>query len=310
MKEYRSAAEYHAERPCVLTIGTFDGVHIGHRTILELLVSKAREKNLDSALLTFFPHPRMVLQKESGIRLLNTLDEKRQQLEAIGLDRLIVQPFTREFSRLTAREYVEEVLVGQLQARMIIIGYDHRFGKHRSADIEDLKRFGKEYHFEVIEIDAQRISDVAVSSTKIRNALHEGDVETANQYLGYPYPVKGTIVRGRGIGDSKLNYPTANLQVNEDYKLIPSNGVYVVRSRIEDELVFGITNVGTNPTVGGETTTIETHFLDLRKDLYNMEVNLEFLKFIRREKKFDSLEELKMAIAEDERFARNFLTNG
>lgn len=293
----------------MLTIGTFDGVHIGHQTILKRVIDTADKAGLDSALLTFFPHPRMVLQKESDIRLLNTLDEKKEKLESLGLDHLIIQPFTKDFARLDAEEYVADILFGQLNASKIIIGYDHRFGRQRSADIQDLRRYGQEYGFEVIEIDAQELDDVAVSSTKIRKALLRGDMQTANNYLGYPYAVRGQVVRGKGVGGPKLNYPTANIKVSESYKLIPSKGVYIVQSTVDNKLVYGITNIGTNPTLGGQELAIETHFLDLDADLYNQDLQLEFLHYIRQEKNFANLQELKEAIQNDEQYARKFLSD-
>ncbi|PQB05245.1 bifunctional riboflavin kinase/FAD synthetase [Aureitalea marina] len=308
MKQYSSAKEYKNDTGCVLTIGTFDGVHIGHQTILKRVIDTAREAGLDSALLTFFPHPRMVLQKESDIRLLSTLEEKKKQLQALGLDHLIIQPFTKEFSRLDAEEYVTDILVGQLNAAKIIIGYDHRFGKQRGADIEDLKRYGDQLGFEVIEIDAQEIEDVAVSSTKVRNALLAGDMETANNYLGYNYPIRGEVVRGKGLGGPQLNYPTANLHVAESYKLIPAKGVYIVKSRLKGKTVYGITNIGTNPTVGGQDLSIETHFLDIEADLYGSELKLAFLHYIRQEETFADLGQLKAAIRADEEYARKYLS--
>ena len=309
MKQHLSADQYQNDKKCVLTIGTFDGVHIGHQAILKRVIATAREAGLDSALLTFFPHPRMVLQKESDIRLLNTLEEKKERLQSLGLDHLIIQPFTREFARLDAEDYVADVLVGQLNAAKIIIGYDHRFGRRRSADINDLIKYGSEFDFDVIEIDAQELDDVAVSSTKIRNALHKGDMETANRYLGYSYPIRGTVVRGKGLGGPELNYPTANLNVDEPYKLIPAKGVYVVQSTINGQQVYGITNVGTNPTVGGQDLSIETHFLDLDQDLYGEDIKLEFLHYIREEKTFGNIQMLKEAIGQDEQYARKFLEN-
>ena len=231
----------------VITIGTFDGVHIGHRKIIKRIVESAENSALESAVLTFFPHPRMVLQKEVGIELINTIEERKQILENTGIDHLIVHPFTRAFSRLTAQEYIEEVLVKKLQAKKVIIGYDHRFGRNRNADIEDLKKYGEKYGFEVEEISKQDVDEVAVSSTKIRKALQEGDVEKANTYLGSNFLLTGTIVKGKGLGKD-LGFPTANLKIEETYKLIPKTGVYVVKALIDDQEFFGMMNIGYNPT--------------------------------------------------------------
>ena len=225
----------------VVTIGTFDGVHLGHRKIIKRLVEAAQDSILESAVLTFFPHPRMVLQKEVGIELINTIEERKQILLNTGIDHLIVYPFTKEFSRLSAKEYIEEVLVKKLHAKKVIIGYDHRFGRNRNANIEDLRKYGKEYGFEVEEISKQDVDEVAVSSTKIRKALQEGNIEKANSYLGSHFLLTGKIVKGKGIGKD-LGFPTANLKIEEAYKLIPKTGVYVVKAEIDNEEVFGMMN--------------------------------------------------------------------
>ncbi|MAP55840.1 bifunctional riboflavin kinase/FAD synthetase [Altibacter sp.] len=306
MKEYSSAAAFTSGRQTVVTIGTFDGVHIGHKAILHRLVATAKKEDLDSVLLTFFPHPRMVLQTDTSLQLINTISEKKELLQQTGLDHLVIHPFTHAFSRLTAVEYVRDILVNKLRAKKIIIGYDHRFGRNRTATIEDLRDFGKTYHFEVEEISAQELDEVAVSSTKIRRALLAGDITTANNFLGYPFMLTGTVIKGKRIGRT-LAYPTANLHIAENYKLIPKNGVYVVRSNIDGNTAYGITSIGTNPTVGGTETTIETYFLDLDMDLYNRSLRIEFLTHIRDEAHFKDVDLLKQAIEKDEQFARSYL---
>ena len=306
MKEYSSASSYTNTRPSAVTIGTFDGVHLGHRTILERLVKTATDENLDSILLTFFPHPRMVLQKDVQLKLINTIDERKELIKKTGLDQLVIHPFTKEFSRLTALQFVRDILVNCLNVKKIIIGYDHRFGRNRNATIEDLKEFGITYDFEVIEITAQELDEVAISSSKIRRALENGHIKTANSYLGYLFMLNGTIVKGKGIGKT-LDFPTANLQVEENYKIIPKNGVYVVQSNISGERVFGITNIGTNPTFGGSVKTIETYFLDFNEILYDKFLKLEFLKRIRDEINFETSDNLKEAIKKDESFAREYI---
>ena len=308
MKEHASAAQFKSEKGTVVTIGTFDGVHIGHRTILDRLVETARAENLEATLLTFFPHPRMVLQKDSDLKLINTLDEKKTLLAQIGLDHLVVQPFTLEFSRITALEYVRDILVNQLNAKKIIIGYDHRFGRNRTANIEHLRDYGETYGFEVEEITAQELDEVAVSSTKIRKALAMGDITTANKFLGYPFELSGTVVKGKGIGKT-IHYPTANLNITTNYKLIPAKGVYLVQATIDNRSFYGLTSIGTNPTVGGSHTTVETFFLDLDRDLYGKVLNIRFITHIRDEVHFDSIEDLISAIKDDEKFARAFITN-
>lgn len=290
----------------MITIGTFDGVHAGHQKIIERLVATAKGSELESVILTFFPHPRMVLQKESEIKLINTIEERKQILERSGIDHLVVHPFTQQFSRLTALEFVRDILVNKLKAKKVIIGYDHRFGRNRNADINTLKEYGKQFHFDVEEISQQEIQDVAVSSTKIRKALEEGRVEKANSYLQHPFTLTGTVVKGRGLGRD-FGFPTANLHIEEEYKLIPGNGVYVVRAEIDKKLFFGMMSIGTNPTVGGEDKTIETYFLSLDRDLYGMKLQIEMLTRIRDEKKFDSVENLKLAMKQDLAFSERFI---
>ncbi len=308
MKKYSSVSAYKNDRQSVVTIGTFDGVHIGHKAILKRLAETAKNENLDSVVLTFFPHPRMVLQQMEELKLINTIEERVQLLQKTGLDHLVVHPFTHAFSRLTAAEFVCDILVKKLKTKKIIIGYDHRFGRNRTATIEDLKEFGTLYKFEVEEISAKEIDEVAISSTKIRKALDEGDVETANNYLGYNFMISGEVVRGRAIGRT-IDYPTANLQVKDEYKLVPKNGIYIVQTILNGERHHGITSIGTNPTVNGVEKTIETYFLDFNNNLYGAELNIEFLKFIREEKTFDSIESLRKAIAHDEVVAREYIKN-
>jgi riboflavin kinase/FMN adenylyltransferase len=306
LKIHKGANSFKGEKQTVVTIGTFDGVHAGHQKIIKRLVDAAKIENLDSVIFTFFPHPRMVLQKESGLKLINTIEERTEILEKTGIDHLVVHPFTQQFSRLTAQEFVRDILVNRLKAKKVIIGYDHRFGRNRTADINTLKQFGEEYGFDVEEITKQEVDQVAVSSTKIRNALLDGKVEQANSYLQTPFSLNGKVVKGRGLG-KEFNYPTANLSIKEDYKLIPKNGVYVVRSLINGKRYFGMMNIGTNPTVGGEEQTIETYFLNLDKDLYDQGLHIEMLVRIRDEKKFNSIEALKIAMRQDEAFSRQYI---
>lgn len=306
MKIYNNVSEFNTATPTVVTIGTFDGIHLGHRKIIKRLMASAKKEQLETALLTFYPHPRMVLQQSSDLKLINTIEERKMILKETGLENLVVHPFTLEFSRLTAREYVEDILVKGLNAKKIVIGYDHHFGRNRTADINDLKAYGEEFGFEVDEISKQDIEDVAVSSTKIRSALEEGDLEKANEYLTQPFFLSGEVVKGKGLGKN-MGYPTANLKVEESYKLIPREGVYVAASVIDGEKRFGMMNIGTNPTVGGQQQSIETYFFDLDKDLYGKQLQIQLLKRIRSEVKFDGLEALIKAMKADEIFARNFI---
>src|SRR5690625_3937360 len=298
--------EISLKNPTAITIGTFDGVHIGHQKIIERLVDAAKQRNLESTILTFFPHPRMVLQQNVDLKLINTIAERIEILKNSGIDNLIVYPFSKEFSRLHAQEYIEKILKGKLNAKRVIIGYDHHFGKNRTADIEDLKEFGAKYNFEVEEISKQDIDDVSVSSTKIRRALNKGNIEKANLYLGKPFMLTGKVVKGKQLG-KQLGFPTANLFIEENYKLIPKHGVYIVKSEIEEKTYFGMMNIGTNPTVGGMEQTIETFFFDLDADLYGKTLQIHLLKRIRDEKKFANTTELITAMKEDEIFTKKYL---
>lgn len=292
--------------PSVVTIGTFDGVHVGHQKIIDRLIDVAQKNHLESAILTFFPHPRMVLQKEVGIKLINTIEERKKIIKDKGVDHLVVYPFTKEFSRLTAREYVEQILVNKLNAKKIIIGYDHRFGRNRNANIQDLKELGKTFGFTVEEISKQDVEDVAVSSTKIRKAIEEGDIEKANTFLGNPFSLNGKIIKGKSLGKT-LGFPTANLEIKEDYKIIPKNGVYIVKAYLNNKWVFGMMNIGTNPTVGGDTQTIETYFLEFSQDLYGQELNIQMLKRIRDERKFGDVDQLIEAMNNDLEYTKSYI---
>ena len=279
-----------------------------HQKIIKRLVKIAKEDDLKAIVLTFFPHPRMVLQKDANIKLINTIDEKAQLFEKFGIDNLVVKEFTKEFSRLSARDFVKQVLIDKLKIKKIIIGYDHHFGRNRNANIDDLRTFGESHHFDVEEIPVQDINDVAVSSTKIRDALNEGNIKVANTFLGYNFMLSGEIVKGKGLG-KKIDFPTANLYVEETYKLIPKQGVYIVQSNIESNLVYGMMNIGTNPTIGENTESIEIHFFDFNKDLYNQKIQIEILDRIRDEQKFDSLENLITQLKKDKQTSLDFIAS-
>jgi riboflavin kinase/FMN adenylyltransferase len=291
----------------VTTIGTFDGIHIGHQKILKRVVALAQQQGYIPIVLTLFPHPRMVLQKDDSIKLLNTIDERVTLLKSHGIEEVVVKTFTKEFANLSAKSYVEDILVNELNTKQIVIGYDHHFGKNRSANINDLKTFAKVYDFNVEEISAQDIQDVTVSSTKIRTALNNGEVDLANSFLGYNYFITATVIKGKGLGRT-INFPTANMHIEEAYKLIPKDGVYVVKSIIEGRPIFGMMNIGTNPTVGGKKRSIEVHFFDYEKDIYGTQLKIEFLKRLRSEQKFTSLEALKKQLTIDKIAALDFIT--
>ncbi|PKR81381.1 riboflavin biosynthesis protein RibF [Brumimicrobium salinarum] len=293
----------------VLTIGTFDGVHLGHQKIIKQLNEVAKENNGESVLFTFYPHPRMVLFPEShGLKLIQTQVEKLNKLERMGLKNIIVYPFTQSFSRLTALEFVRDFLVNQLKVKTIVIGYDHQFGKNREGSIDLLKELAPIYDFNVIEIGAKDINEVNVSSTKIRTALKNGDVALANSYLGECFEINGTVVHGQKLG-TQLGYPTANIDLNDELKLIPKNGVYATRViRENDAEYFGLVSIGERPTVDDSgRVTIEVFLLDFNDNLYGEHLCLKMLKRIRDEKKFDDLEALIKEMNNDEKILRNWI---
>lgn len=298
LKIFHSIKDFSSPKKTILTLGTFDGVHIGHKKILEKVIQHTHGEEYESLVLTFFPHPRMILQERSEIRLLNTISEKVSLLEQLGIQNLVIHPFDESFSRLTAEEFVKTVLVEQFKIHKIIIGYDHRFGRNRTADIHNLIEFGEKYNFEVEQISAQEINEISVSSTKIRNAIQEGNMILANKYLGYNYFVTGTVIKGKQLGRT-IGFPTANLTIEEDYKLIPLKGVYIVSSLINNQEIYGMMNIGINPTVGVEDLSVEIHYLDFEGDLYNQKITVSILKRIRGEEKFDSILLLKEQIEKD-----------
>lgn len=302
LKIFHSINDFSSSKKTILTLGTFDGVHVGHKKILEKLTQNTENSKYESLVLTFFPHPRMVLQEQSEIKLLNTISEKIALLDKTGIENLIIHPFDETFSRLTAEDFVETVLVEKLNIQKIIIGHDHRFGRNRTANIDDLIEFGHKYGFEVEQISVQEINAISVSSTKIRQALSEGDMNLANKYLDYEYCITGNVVKGKQLGRT-IGFPTANLKITEDYKLIPKKGVYIVKSTIDNKLVNGIMNIGLNPTVQGQNLTLEVHFLDFEGDLYNKNLTVTLLKYLRPEHKFDSLEQLTTQLKKDKSIA-------
>jgi riboflavin kinase/FMN adenylyltransferase len=308
LKVYYSLEDFTRLPNAVVTTGTFDGVHIGHRKILQQLNQVAADCAGESVLLTFYPHPRMVLQPDLALKLINSQSEKIELLKSTGLDHLIVHPFTKEFSRTSSLDFVRNILVNTIGAKKLVIGYDHHFGRNREGSFDHLKEFGPVYGFEVAEISAQDVDDVTVSSTKIRKAIEEGDISTANDYLQYPFPLRGQVVHGEHIGNT-IGYPTANLVLNDSYKIIPGNGVYAVEVDFptnERARQKAICNIGIRPTFGGKFQTIEVHILDFEADLYGQELCLRFHKKLRSERKFTGPDALKMQLQKDEKAARSY----
>ncbi len=309
MKVYRSLEEFTRLDNAIVTTGTFDGVHYGHQKIISRLEELAKQYAGESVIITFFPHPRLVLfPEDNDLKLINTLDEKIELLEKSGIDHLLIIPFTKEFSRLSSLEFIQQILVDKIGTKKLVIGYDHHFGKNREGSFEHLKHYSTEYGFEVEEIPEQDINDVAVSSTKIRNAILDGNVTVANKYLGYTFSLRGIVKKGDQIGRT-LGYPTANILLAESYKIIPTDGIYAVNVFLEDRKLQGMLYIGDRPTVQGKSKVIEVNIFDFSEDVYDQLIKVEFLQYIRGDKYFNSLEELKDALAKDELSVRNALKN-
>lgn len=311
MKVYFSLEDFQKLDFAVVTTGTFDGVHIGHKKILEQLNHVAKANNGESVLLTFSPHPRIVLQPDVDLKLLNTQNEKIDLLKDTGLDHLIIHPFTKEFSRTTSLDFVRNILVNTIGAKRLVIGYDHHFGRNREGSFEHLKEFGPTYGFDVEEISAKDIENVTVSSTKIRKALEEGDLQTANEYLGYDYPITGQVVEGERIGNT-IGFPTANLLTEETYKLIPKDGVYAVEvlfPSAPDQKFHAMCNIGMRPTFSGKFKTIEVHIFNFNRNIYGEQMRIMFKQRLRGETKFANAEELKAQLNKDMEHAQQVLSS-
>jgi riboflavin kinase/FMN adenylyltransferase len=301
MKIYRSIEDYDEDKRSVVTIGTFDGIHLGHQEILSRLIKSSKNKDLNSVVLTFFPHPRIILNKYNEVKMIDTLDEKIIHLNEIGIDSLIIHPFDRNFSLLSANQFIKDFLVDKLKIKHIIIGYDHRFGKGREASVTDLKNYANDYDFTVEEIKAQEIEKITVSSTKIRNSINQGDIKTTEKYLGRYFNLTGKVVKGDGLG-KKINYPTANIFIEETYKIIPKDGVYLVETIIKDKLFNGMMNIGHRPTIGTKNKSIEVHLFNFNEDIYGQVISIKMISKIRDEKKFSSIQALKDQLVKDENY--------
>ena len=306
MQVFENILEYKPSRKSIVTIGTFDGVHIGHRKIITDMVAKGKKENLLPILLTFFPHPRMVLQKDSNIKMIDTINEKKKIFKKLGVEVLIIQPFTKDFSRMSAIKFTRDILVNSLKVSKLMIGYDHRFGRNREATVKTLKSFGLDYHFKVDEIPAQDIESISVSSTKVRKAIRSGDFKLVNKFLSRPFNLSGKIIKGDELG-RKIGYPTANLKIFEKYKLKPQNGVYLTRTRLKKQTYFGMMNIGIRPTISAKNNQIETHLFDFNGNLYGHEMTLEILEKIREEKKFKSIEKLKIQLDIDKKYCQKLI---
>lgn len=299
MKIYSSIEAFtEVDRP-IVTTGTFDGVHFGHRKIIKRLRQLAHDSAGETVLLTFFPHPRIVLfPDDHDLSLLNTMEEKKALLEEAGIQHLIIHPFTKEFSRLSSINFVRDILVNQLNTHKLVIGYNHHFGRNREGSFEHLKEFAPVYGFEVEEIPAQLLDDVGVSSTKIRKALSSGAVAQAAEFLGYHYSISAQVVHGNAIGRS-LDFPTANLQPNDELKLIPQNGVYAVWVVVQDVRYKGMMNIGVKPTFENQKRTLEVHILGFDQLIYGSEIKVEFVQKVREEIKFENASLLHQQLLSD-----------
>ena len=300
MKKINGVKNFSINSPSILTLGTFDGVHMGHQKILKKLKAEAKKDNLKSIVLTFFPHPRTVLNPDLTLKLINTIEERTILFEKSEIDILITHPFDKNFSELSPEKFVKNILVNKLKIKKILIGYDHRFGKNRTAGFKDLKIFGLKYGFEVIEISVEEKNNVSISSSKIRNSIIEGDIKTAKSYLGYDFSLKGKVVNGNAIGRT-IGFPTANLNIDQDYKLIPKNGVYLIRTILDGKTVYGMMNIGVKPTLKSKDISIEVNLFEWGGDLYGKMIEVFILQYIREEKKFDSLIRLENQIKLDKK---------
>ena len=299
MKVYSSIEQFkNVARPTVTT-GTFDGVHFGHRKVIDRLKKVAQNCDGETVVLTFSSHPRMVLfPDDQDLKLLNTIDEKKHLLEKAGVQHLIVQPFTKEFSRISSINFVRDVLVNKLNTHKLVIGYNHHFGRNREGSFEHLQEFSSIYGFEVEEIPVQLLDNVGVSSTKIRKALFQGDVDIAAEYLGYQYQISGTVVRGNAIGRT-IEFPTANLELGNEKKIIPADGVYAVLVIFDGATYKGMMNIGKKPTLKNHTRTLEVHLIEFEEDIYNKGITIQFVKRIRDEIAFQELSALKEQLEKD-----------
>lgn len=308
MNIYHSLDSIQGLKNAVVTSGTFDGVHIGHQKILNRLKEISSLSDGESVVLTFWPHPRMVVSEDSqGLQLLSTIDEKIALFEQLGIHHLVIIPFTRAFSELTSEEFIQQVLVSKIGTKKLVIGYDHRFGRNREGSFEFLKTNAPAYGFEVEEIPRQDIEDLAISSTRIRQALRSGQVSVARGLLGRAYSLSGTVVKGKQLGRT-IGFPTANLQLHEDYKLVPCNGVYVIKAYYQGNAYPAMLNIGVRPTVDGTVRTIEAHIFDFNKEIYGEDLTLELLHYLRPEQKFDGLDALVAQIKKDQQNAIDYFS--
>ncbi|AZB29011.1 bifunctional riboflavin kinase/FAD synthetase [Chryseobacterium balustinum] len=304
MKVFRNFSDYPSQKPLALSLGMFDGVHLGHKCIIDELKKVGSSHHLETAVLTFWPHPRFVFNPNEDLKLLNTLDEKTLLMEKYGINNLFLKEFDDEFRNLTGEEFVRQILIDKLNVKYLIIGYDHSFGKNKSGNFELLQKLSKELDFEVEQMEAINIHENNISSTKIRNALLAGNILEANEMLGYSYSVSGTVVHGKKLGRT-IGYPTANIEI-ESIKLLPKKGAYIVEVLVNNQQYKGMLSVGTNPTVNGDKLTVEVYILDFEGDIYDEKITVKFRDFLHEEIKFEGLEKLIERLDEDKRLTEAF----
>ena len=310
MKVHYSFESYINIKKPVVTVGTFDGVHIGHQTIIERLKTIAKKIDGETVLLTFYPHPRkVILNDQSNLKLINTKNEKIKLLEQYGLDHLFIHPFNEEFSRISPTSYVRDLLVNQLKTNHLVIGYNHQFGRNREGNLTLLRELSSIYDFNIEEISAQQINEIKVSSTKIRAAIEAGNIATANNYLGHPFSISGKVIQGNKLGRT-IGFPTANVTIDESDKICPPKGVYAVRVKLDNQTLNGMMNIGTRPTIEKEQTTLsnEVHIFNFNKDIYNLTIQIEFIARIREEKKFNDINGLKQQLIDDQKKSMEILS--
>lgn len=310
MKVHYSFESYINIKKPVVTVGTFDGVHIGHQTIIERLKTIAKKIDGETVLLTFYPHPRkVILNDQSNLKLINTKNEKIKLLDQYGLDHLFIHPFNEEFSRISPTSYVRDLLVNQLKTNHLVIGYNHQFGRNREGNLTLLTELSSIYDFNIEEISAQQINEIKVSSTKIRAAIEAGNIATANNYLGHTFSISGKVIQGNKLGRT-IGFPTANIKIDESDKICPPKGVYAVRVKLDNQTLNGMMNIGTRPTIEKEQTTLsnEVHIFNFNKDIYNLTIQIEFIARIREEKKFNDINGLKQQLIDDQKKSMEILS--
>ncbi|WP_439479147.1 bifunctional riboflavin kinase/FAD synthetase [Chryseobacterium aquaticum] len=304
MNIFKNFKDYQSEKPLALSLGMFDGGHLGHKYIIDELKKVGSEKDLETAILTFWPHPRFVFNPNEDLKLLNTIEEKKVLMEKYGINNLFLKEFDDEFRNLTGEEFVRQILIEKLNVKYLIIGYDHSFGKNKSGNFELLQKLSKELDFEVEQMEAINIHENNISSTKIRNALLAGNIKEANEMLGYSYSVSGTVVHGKKLGRT-IGYPTANIET-DSIKLLPKKGAYIVEVFVNENQYKGMLSIGTNPTVNGEKLTVEVYILDFNENIYDQNITVKFRDFLHEEIKFEGLEKLVERLDEDKKLTEDF----